>query len=124
MRWRREKRSVSKLLSRAQMKFLEEFCTHKIDFEKLRPLGPIRVLCWRSKHKGFPYALTSEEWRLPNGYDLFEVSIKVLADKAAKANKAFEAHLRGLGLDPEGAQETKTRTALEYFAENLKPLKK
>jgi hypothetical protein len=39
--------------------------------------------------------------------------------EAAAAFGAFEEHLRSLGLDPEGAQATKTRTALEYFASHL-----
>jgi hypothetical protein len=30
--------------------------------------------------------------------------------------KDFDAYLRELGLDPEGAQETKTRTALRHLA--------
>jgi hypothetical protein len=40
--------------------------------------------------------------------------------KATQAQKEFDKHLREFGLDPEGAQETKTRTALEYFAKTLK----
>jgi hypothetical protein len=86
-----------------------------IKFEQLKTLGPIRVLLWKTRHEGFPYELTSEEWRLPDGQDLLEVSIKVKPDESQKAMKAFEKHLRELGLDPHGAQETKTRTALEYF---------
>ena len=34
-------------------------------------------------------------------------------DGSATAQKAFETHLGELGLDPAGAQETKTRRALE-----------
>jgi hypothetical protein len=64
--------------------------------------------------------LTLEEWRLPNGEDLVEVSIKAEPKGARQARKDFDAHLRDLGLDPEGAQQTKTRTALEYFTTALK----
>jgi hypothetical protein len=66
--------------------------------------------------------LTTDEWRLPDGEDLLEVSIKVEPDEAATARRAFESHLRELGLDPAGAQETKTRTALERLARTLKPI--
>ncbi len=117
------KRPVYKLFDRDQVRFMAEFHDGFVDFEKLKPLGPIRVLRWEVKHKGFPYELTAEEWRLPNGDDLFEVSIKVAPDQAAEASKAFEAHLRELGIDPKGAQETKTRTALQYFVKNLKTTK-
>ena len=74
------------------------------------------MLRWKLTQKGFPHELTLEEWRLPDGEDLVEVSIKTSPKAALQAQKDFESHLRKLGLDPEGAQETKTRTALNYFA--------
>ena len=79
-------------------------------------MGPIRILRWKLEHENFPHELTLEEWRLPDGEDLVEVSIKTSPSEAPKAQKEFEDHLRQLGLDPAGDQETKTRTALEYFA--------
>ena len=114
------KRPIHKLFTRDQVRLLAEFYSKAIDFEQLKSLGPIRVLCWKTKHKKFPYGLTTEEWRLPDGEDLVEVSIKVAPEEIVKAHPAFEGHLRELGLDPEGAQETKTRTALEYFARGLR----
>jgi hypothetical protein len=109
-------RPIEKLFSKEQEQFLSQFYDEPVDFAKLRVMGPIRVLRWKSKHESFPHELTTEEWRLPNGDDLVEVSIKVAPAKAVQAQAAFDAHLRELGLDPEGAQETKTRTALNYFA--------
>jgi hypothetical protein len=110
------KRAIDKLFSKDQERFLSEFYKGPVDFGKLRVMGPIRVLRWKLKHKDFPHDLTLEEWRLPDGDDLVEVSIKTSPENARQAQKDFDAHLRQLGLDPEGAQETKTRTALEYFA--------
>ncbi|MDR6757878.1 hypothetical protein J2Y48_003175 [Mycoplana sp. BE70] len=110
------KRPIGKLFSGDQERFLSEFCKDSVKFTDLHVLGPIRVLRWKPKHETFPYELTLEEWRLPNGEDLVEVSIKAPPDRADQARKDFDAHLRELGLDPEGAQQTKTRTALEYFA--------
>jgi hypothetical protein len=79
-------------------------------------MGPIRVLRWKLDPKNFPHELTIEEWRLPDGDDLVEASIKSSPDEAPQAWKDFEKHLRSFGLDTKGAQETKTRTALRYFA--------
>jgi hypothetical protein len=110
------KRLIEKLFSAEQERFLGEFYPDKFDFKELRVMGPIRVLRWKLKHKEFPYQLTIEEWRLPDGDDLVEASIKVSPDEASSAHKEFDQHLKQLGLDPRGAQETKTRTALEYFA--------
>jgi hypothetical protein len=110
---------IETIFTKEQVLFLSEFSPDPVVFDRLRPLGPIRVLRWKTKHKGFPHELTTEEWRLPDGEDLVEVSIKVEPAEAAAAFGAFEEHLRSLGLDPEGAQATKTRTALEYFASHL-----
>lgn len=108
-------RAIHKLFSREQERFLDEFHGKPMNFGELQVMGPIRVLRWRLEHKNFPHELTVEEWRLPNGDDLVEVSIKVPPAKAPQARLAFEKHLGKFGLDPQGAQETKTRTALAYF---------
>ena len=109
-------RPIAKLFSKAQERFLSEFYKGPVEFGTLHVLGPIRVLRWKLTQKGLPHELTLEEWRLPDGEDLVEVSIKTSPKEALQAQKDFESHLRKLGLDPEGAQETKTRTALNYFA--------
>ena len=114
------KRAIGKLFSSDQERFLREFHKGPVGFGKLRVMGPIRVLRWKPKHETFPHELTLEEWRLPSGEELVEVSIKAPPNEALQARKEFETHLRELGLDPEGAQDTKTRTALEYFASILK----
>ena len=110
-------RDICKLFSEEQERFLEEFYEGTVDFGQLCVMGPIRVLRWKLEHKSFPHELTVEEWRLPNGDDLVEISIKVPPDEAPEARREFDRHLAGLGLDPQGAQETKTRTALQYFAQ-------
>lgn len=110
------RRPIDKLYSRDQERFLRAFYAGPLGFDQLCVMGPIRVLRWKLEHKGFPHELTVEEWRLPDGDDLVEVSIKVPPGEAHQAQREFDDHLRSLGLDPQGAQETKTRTALEYFA--------
>jgi hypothetical protein len=110
------KRPIEKLFSKDQERFLDALYKGTVDFGTLRVLGPIRVLRWKLMQKGFPHELTLEEWRLPDGEDLVEVSIKTPPEEAPQARKDFTKHLRALGLDPKGAQETKTRSALKYFA--------
>jgi hypothetical protein len=110
-------RPIVKLFSSEQEQFLSEFYGRPVDFEKLCVMGPIRVLRWKLKHTDFPHDLTLEEWRLPDGDDLVEASIKTSPDEAPQARTEFEKHLKSFGLDTKGAQDTKTRTALRYFAE-------
>jgi hypothetical protein len=114
------KRAIGKLFSSDQERFLREFHEDPVGFGNLRVMGPIRVLRWKPKHETFPHELTLEEWKLPSGEELVEVSIKAPPNEARQARKEFERHLRELGLDPEGTQDTKTRTALEHFAAILK----
>jgi len=109
------KRPIDKLFSREQELFLGEFHEGDVDFGRLQVLGPIRVLRWKLSHRDFAHALTVEEWRLPDGDDLVEVSIKAPAQDAARARGEFEEHLNALGLDPQGNQDAKTRTALRFF---------
>jgi len=113
-------RAIEKLFSKDQERFLGEVCREPVDFAHLRVMGPIRALRWKMKYPDFAYQLSVEEWRLPNGDDLVEVSIKVPPAEALQARTVFEELLVKLGLDPKGAQETKTRTALKYFAEVAK----
>ena len=113
-------RAIAKLFSNDQERFLSELCKWPLDFEELRVMGPIRTLRWKSKHETFPHVLTLEEWRLPDGEELIEVSIKTPENEARQAQMEFDTYLRERGLDPEGAQKTKTRTALEYFARIIK----
>lgn len=110
------KRPIAKLFSGEQERFLSECRKARVDFESLRVLGPVRVLRWKPQHETFPHELTLEEWILPNGEDLVEVSIKVSPKEAKRAQEEFDAHLRELNLHPEDAQDTKTRKALEYFS--------
>jgi len=118
------KRQIYKIFDRDQIRFLAEFYNKAVDFEKLKVLGPIRVLHWKTKHEKFRHALTVEEWRLPDGHDLVEVSIRVEPKESMEEKKQFEAHLSKIGLDPKGAQQTKTLTALKYFTAQLGKQKK
>jgi hypothetical protein len=110
------KRPIGKLFSEDQERFARTHATATPDYAQLRLLGPVDVLRWKITDKKLPYEMTVEEWRLPNATDLLEISIKVAPEEEQKAVAAFQAYLRNLNLDLAGAQQTKTRIALEYFA--------
>ena len=113
-------RRIDKLFSADQERFLTEFFNKGVDLSALRVLGPTHVLYWKLEHQSFDQPLCVEEWRLPNGADLVEISIRVPPSSAHRAQKAFHASLRAIGVNPDGVQQTKTRTALEYFADALR----
>ena len=82
------KRAIDKLFSNDQERFLSEFYKGPVDFEELRVMGRIRVLRWKLKHENFPHELTLEEWRLPDGEELVEVSIKTSPNKRARPKRS------------------------------------
>jgi len=109
-------RPIEKLFSGDQEKFLEAMSPVAVDFSKLVALGPIASLRWKFENEGLPYEICAEEWRLPNGHDLLELSIKATREQAAASRSAFEGFLRELGFEVDSDQKTKTRVALEYLA--------
>jgi hypothetical protein len=109
-------RPIEKLFTSEQEAFLAAFSQVAVDFGGLVALGPIASLRWKFEDEGLPYEICAEEWRLPKGHDLLELSIKSTREQAAASRAAFEGFLRELGFEVDGGQETKTRAALEYLA--------
>jgi adenylate cyclase class IV len=110
------KRPVEKLFSGEQEEFLRAMAPVRVDFGELVPLGPVAAMRWKVRNEGLPYELCVEEWRLPDGRDAIEVSIKARRPEAAAAQAALDGFLAELGIAKETRQQTKTLTALEYFA--------
>jgi hypothetical protein len=112
----RGQRAIKKLFSEEQEAFLAEMSPVPVDFGALTVLGPVNALRWKVKQKGLPYDITVEEWTLPSGRDLLEVSIKVPTAQESAASADFDSFLKRLSLEPQGGQETKTRIALEELS--------
>ena len=112
-------RALRKLFSPDQERFLEANVPARVPFGSLQVLGPVAVLRWKSTHAELPGELTAEEWSLPDGTDLLELSIKVDHEDAFRSRDEFMAFLTRVGLDHAGVQEAKTPIALEFFARRL-----
>jgi hypothetical protein len=110
-------RRIEKLFTGDQESFLAALSPVAVDFSTLLSLGPVSSLRWKFESKGLPYAICAEEWRLANGHDLIELSIKATSEEAAAARSAFDAFLAELGFAVDGGKRTKTRTALEYLSQ-------
>ena len=112
-------RAPKKLFSPDQERFLEDHALPRMPFDSLRVLGPVAVLRWKPGQVALAGELTAEEWHLPDGTDLLELSIKVDRADAFRSRNEFVAFLARVGLDHTGVQEAKTRIALEFFARRL-----
>jgi len=114
------KHVISDLFSKKQKEFLAEFYEGPVNLDDLTILGPVKALRADIERPGMAYELTAEYWTLPDDSHLLELSIKCPPEEAVVAREVFEAFLAGHGLDPHGAQATKTKLALTGLAERLK----
>jgi hypothetical protein len=95
--------------------------THAPDvgFEDLAILGPIFVLKLKTTPAALGRRLAVEMWLYPDGSRILELSTRCLPSEAFQVAAEARAFLGAHGVDLDADQETKTRTALEYFARNV-----
>ena len=88
-----------------------------IELDDLAILGPIFVLKLRFTPKKLGRRLVAEMWLYPDGSRVLELSTRARTAEAFQVAAEVRAFLAERGVDVSGEQETKTRKALEYFAE-------
>jgi hypothetical protein len=76
------------------------------------------VFLLRAKHqpKDYDRSITVEMWLYPDGSRILEISTKSLPEEAFQTVAEFKSYLAGCGIPISGAQEPKTRAALEFFS--------
>ena len=119
------KMPLRRLFSKTQRAFYREHAPEGLDLDALVPLGPTFLLKSRFPVKSGmdPKApdrlLVAEMWLYPDGSRILELSTKCLPSEALAVSLEVRAYLAGRGIDLGGVQQTKTRTALEYYAAQL-----
>jgi hypothetical protein len=86
-----------------------------LELDQLSVLAPIPTLKLRIKPKGFGRRLVGALCLYPNGSQIVELSTKAQPSEAFQVAAEVRAFLTSIGVDLEGKQETKTKTALEFF---------
>ena len=109
-----------KLFSKAQRAFFEQFAPAGLSLDDVRPLGPITVLKLNFTPAGFDRRMVAELWTYPDGSRILELSTKCEPAEAFAVAASTRAFLEGRGIDLSGVQQTKTKTALDYFAGELR----
>jgi hypothetical protein len=107
---------LRKLLSKEQRNFYAEHAPDGIKLEDLSALGPIFVLKLKGTPAGFDRKMVVELWMYPDGSRILELSTKCAPGKALQVAGETRAFLAERGVDLSGEQQTKTRTALEFFS--------
>jgi hypothetical protein len=113
------KKAVRKLFSKEQRAYYAMHAPEGIELDDLSVLGPINVFKLKFAPKKFPYRLVAELWNYPDGSRILELSTKCLPDRAFQVAAETRAFLSDKGIDLGAEQQTKTATALRFFAREL-----
>ena len=113
-------RPIRKLFSKEQRKFFAEKAPQGITLDDLAILGPIVVFKLRFAPKGFGRKVVAELWNYPDNTRVLELSTKAMPSEAVQVAAEARAFLSERGVNLSGKQQTKTRTALEFYAGQLK----
>jgi hypothetical protein len=112
-------RSIRKLFSKPQRAFFKKHAPEGIELNELSVLGPIFVLKLAFVPREFARKLVAEMWLYPDGARILELSTKCGPAEMFQVATEARAFLARSGVDLSGDQQTKTRTALEYFSGHL-----
>ncbi|HWI23144.1 MAG TPA: hypothetical protein VNT22_11105, partial [Baekduia sp.] len=112
-------RPLRKLFTKEQRALYRDHAPDGIDMDDLAALGPIFVLKLKWKPRGFARKMVAELWLYPDDSRIFELSTKCLPTEPFQVAAEARAYLSESGIDLSGEQQTKTRTALEFFAGQL-----
>jgi hypothetical protein len=113
-------RPIRKLFSKEQQAFYTAHAPDGIGLDDLTVLGPINLMKLKFSPRGYGRRLVAELWLYPDGSRILELSTKCAPAEAFDVAAETRAFLSSQGVDLSGEQQTKTKTALEFFSRNLK----
>jgi hypothetical protein len=108
---------LRKLFSKRQRSFFAEHAPDGLELDRLTALGPIFVLKLNFVPEDFDQKLVAEMWLYPDGSRILELSTKCAPEEMFQVAAESRAFLSSRGVDLSGKQQTKTRTALKFFAQ-------
>lgn len=110
---------LRKLFSKEQRRFYADHAPDGLALDDLSVLGPITVMKLKFSPEGYDRRLVAEIWVYPDGSRILELSTKCSTSEPFQVAAETKAFLAERGIDLGAEQQTKTRTALEFFAEEL-----
>ena len=110
------RKPIRSIFSKEQRAFFKGHAPDGIELDDLTLLGPIPVMKVRFVPEDFGRKLVAELWMYPDGSRILELSTKALPGEAFQVATESRLFLKSKGVDLGGDQQTKTKTALEFFA--------
>jgi len=116
---------IRRLFSKTQRAFYQQHAPEGLDLDSLTPLGPTFLL--KTKFgiqsgfdgKGPERLLVAEMWFYPDGSRILELSTKCAPSETFAVAAETRAYLISQGVSLAGEQQTKTKTALEFYSAGL-----
>jgi hypothetical protein len=110
---------VRKLFSKEQRALFSAYAPEGVALDDLAVLGPLLVLKLKYAPKDFDRRLVTELWLYPDGSRIRELSTKCEPSEAFQVAAEARAFLASRNVDLGTEQQTKTRTALDFFSRQL-----
>ena len=110
------KHPVRKLFGKAQRRFYADHAPVGLELDDLTVLGPVTVMKLKFEPAELRRKLVAELWVYPDGSRILELSTKCSPAEPFQVAAQTKAFLAGRGIGIGGGSQTKTRTALEFFA--------
>lgn len=112
-------RPTRKLFTKPQRAFFTDHAPAGMTLDDLALLGPIFVLKLGFRPPELGRKAVAEMWLYPNGSRILELSTKCAPSEMFQVAAETRGFLASRGIELTGAQQTKTKTALEHFAGRL-----
>jgi hypothetical protein len=112
-------RRIGKLFSKEQRAFFAANAPGGIEFDDLEILGPIFVLKLKFQPPEAAGRMVAEMWLYPDNTRILELSTKCAPAETLDAAARAKTFLLNQGVNVTGEQQTKTRTALDFFAGSM-----
>jgi hypothetical protein len=113
------RKSARRLFNKDQRALFAANAPDNLQLDDLAILGPVNVFKLKFSPADFNRRLVAELWFYPDGSRILELSTKCTPADAFNAAAESKAYLAAHGVDLGAPQQTKTRTALEFFAKEL-----
>ncbi len=113
-------RKSSKLFTKEQRAFYTDHAPGGVELDDLSMLGPINIMKLKFTPSDFSRRMVAELWFYPNGTRILELSTKCVPTEALDVAAEARSFLAEHGVDLAGQQQTKTKSALDFFARQLR----
>ncbi len=111
---------IKELFSQEQKEYFKFYRPDGVKLNDLVPLGPILTLKLKQPVEELGRKLVAEAWFYPDNTRILELSTKCMPDETFQVVTETKNFFAGKGINLEGEQKTKTKTALQYYSKLLK----